>query len=312
VLAACELIDRTIRTAPEFGHVSHLRLERRGDVVFDAHYRGPMVADVFSVTKSVLAMLVGVAVRDGRVRDLDLPIGPILDLPLGGQTIRHLLTMTRGCETEGRYDIDEVAALDGGWLQRIAAAPALEPPGTGFRYDNGGTHLLAAVLERLLEEPLADYADRELFQPLDIALWQWRRDPDGLPTGHAHLHLDAAALAALGRLWLSRGHHAGTPLLDPDFTREMLSRHTGGGPPEGRPYGYLIWLDDAGPMAGGWAGQHVHVLPAADAVVVTTGDPQFDFGPPPSHRLPVGWRPAHDLVAEHLLPVLEAEESSRS
>jgi CubicO group peptidase (beta-lactamase class C family) len=300
VLAACERVDREIRTRPEFAHTSHLRVDVGGEVVFDRHYRGPAVADVFSVTKSVLAAVAGIAVRDGLLPDLDLPVGDVLDLPLPGQTVRHLLTMTRGCETEGPYEIDEVCALPGGWLQRIAAAPALEPPGTRFRYDNGAAHLLAAVLDRLLPVGLAEYAERELFGPLGITAWRWRRDPDGVPTGHAHLELDAAGLAALGRLWLS-----GT-LLDPAFARDMLTAHTPGGPPEERPYGYLVWVDDAGPLAGGWAGQHVHAVPAAGAVVVTTGDPEFSFGPPATDRLPAGWRPAHDLVTEHLLPVLVA------
>jgi CubicO group peptidase (beta-lactamase class C family) len=300
VLAACERIDREIRTRPELDHTSHLRVEVGGEVLFDRHYRGPAVADVFSVTKSVLAAVAGVAVRDGVLPDLDLPVGPVLDLPLPGQTVRHLLTVTRGCETGGAFDIDEVCALPSGWLERIAAAPALDPPGTRFRYDNGGTHLLAALLDRLLPVPLAEYADRELFGPLGITDWRWRRDPDGVPTGHAHLELDAAGLAALGRLWLSGS------LLDPGFARDMLTAHTPGGPPEDRPYGYLVWIDDAGPLAGGWAGQHVHAVRAADAVVVTTGDPDFSFGPPATDRLPAGWRPAHDLVAEHLLPVLVA------
>ncbi|SFO42588.1 CubicO group peptidase, beta-lactamase class C family [Geodermatophilus obscurus] len=298
MLAVCERIDREIRTRPDFAHTSHLRVDVGGEVVFDHHYRGPAVADVFSVTKSVLAAVAGIAARDGHLRDLDLPVGPVLDLPLPGQTVRHLLTMTRGCETGGPYDIDEVCALPSGWLERIAAAPALEPPGTRFRYDNGAAHLLAAVLDRLLPGGLASFAERELFGPLGITGWRWHRDPDGVPTGHAHLELDAAGLAALGRLWLS-----GT-LLDPGFARDMLTAHTRGGPPEERPYGYLVWIDDAGPLAGGWAGQHVHAVPAADAVVVTTGDPEFSFGPPPRDRLQDGWRPAHDLVAEHLLPVL--------
>jgi hypothetical protein len=77
-----------------------------------------------------------------------------------------------------------------------------------------------------------------------------------------------------------------------------------GGPPEDLPYGYQIRLDDGLLLAGGWAGQHVLVVPAADAVVVTTGDPGFQLGPPPTDRLPPDWRPALDLVRRHLLPLL--------
>jgi hypothetical protein len=57
-------------------------------------------------------------------------------------------------------------------------------------------------------------------------------------------------------------------------------------------------------LAGGWAGQHVLVLPDVAAVVVTTGDPGFEFGPPPTDDLPREWRPGLSLVRRHLLPVL--------
>jgi CubicO group peptidase (beta-lactamase class C family) len=77
-----------------------------------------------------------------------------------------------------------------------------------------------------------------------------------------------------------------------------------GGPPEGAGYGYLTWVADGWFFAGGWAGQHVIVVPSARAVIVTTGDPQFDPGPPPTDRLPPDWRVAKELIAQRLLPLL--------
>jgi len=50
----------------------------------------------------------------------------------------------------------------------------------------------------------------------------------------------------------------------------------------------------------------VAAVPAARAVVVVTGDPRFDPGPPPTDQLAPGWRPAGELVTEHLLPALLA------
>ena len=133
VLDACRLVDQAIRAQPAYAHTSHFRLEVDGRAVFDRHYRGPAVADTFSVTKSVVATLAGIAVAEGRLGDLDLPAGRALPAlagtPAAGHTLRQLLTMTRGAETEGRFEIDEVMALPRGWLERIAAAPQLDPPG---------------------------------------------------------------------------------------------------------------------------------------------------------------------------------------
>ena len=308
VLDACRLVDQTIRDRPAYAHTSHLRVEVDGEVVFDRHYRGPLVADTFSVTKSVVATLAGIAVADGCLDDLDLPVGRALPglagTPAAGQTLRQLLTMTRGAETEGPFEIDEVMAQPRGWLTRIAAAPQLDPPGTRFRYDNGGAHLFGAALSALVGMPLSAYATARLFGPLGIGRWHWPRDPDGYDYGAGHLRLAAADLAKLGRLWLDGGRWRGRRLLDPAFASEMATAHNGGGPPEDHPYGYLLWVAPTHVLAAGWAGQLVAAVPAARAVVVVTGDPRFDPGPPPTDQLMPGWRPAGELVGRHLLPVL--------
>jgi CubicO group peptidase (beta-lactamase class C family) len=305
---ACRLIDEAIRSEPAYAHTSHLLVEVGGELVFDRRYRGPRVADVFSVTKSVVATLCGIAVREGRLGDLDLPVGQVLPrlagTPAAAHTVRQLLTMTRGAETDGPFEIDEVMALPTGWLDRIAAAPQLDPPGTRFRYDNGGAHLLGAALSAVVGMPMAGYAEPRLFEPLGITGWRWPRDPDGYHYGAGHLRLAAADLSKLGRLWLDGGRWRGRQLLDPVFAADMATAHNGGGPPEDRPYGYLLWVAPDHLFAAGWAGQLVAAVPAAQAVVVVTGDPRFDPGPPPTDQLQPGWRPAAELVAAHLLPAL--------
>lgn len=306
---ACLEIERELRDRPQFAHTSHFRVVVDGRVVHDAHYGGPMVADVFSVTKSVVATLAGIAVRDGLLPSLDVAVERVLPevagTPSAGQSLRHLLTMTRGSDTGGRYEIDEVMALPAGWLARIAAAPRVAAPGARFHYDNGAAHLFGAALARLVGDSLSGYAGRELFAPLGVTEWHWPTDPDGLDYGFGHLRLSAASLASLGALWLAEGRWEGRTIMDPGFAREMTTAHTSGGPPEGHGYGYLMWVDDHGYFAGGWAGQHVTVVPAARAIVVTTGDPRFDPGPPPTHRLPPDWRPARDLVVERLFPTTD-------
>jgi CubicO group peptidase (beta-lactamase class C family) len=305
--AACREVDAALRSRLEYSHVSHFLVAVGGRVVYDAHYQGPVVADVFSVTKSVVSTLMGIAVREGLVADLDRPVDTVLPIghtPSAGQSLRHLLTMTRGSAVEGPYEIDEVMALPGGWVDRIASAPTMSEPGARFVYDNGAAHLVGAALQRLLDMSLSDYASQRLFEPLGITDWHWPEDPDGFSYGFAHLRLSASALAALGQLWAQRGIWRGHQLLDPAFAGQMLTARSLGGPPENRPYGYLVWIDDFGPFAGGWAGQHVTTVPAASAVIVTTGDPGFQPGPPPTDRLPSTWQPARDLVVQRLVPAL--------
>lgn len=125
-------------------------------------------------------------------------------------------------------------------------------------------------------------ARQRLFAKLGISGWRWPRDPDGFDYGFAHLRLRAADLARLGTLWMDLGRWRGEQLVDSSVARAMVSAQN----------------------AGGWAGQHVTVLPASRAVIVTTGDPRFDPGPPPTDQLRPGWQPARLLVTRHLLPAL--------
>jgi hypothetical protein len=77
-----------------------------------------------------------------------------------------------------------------------------------------------------------------------------------------------------------------------------------GGPPEHRPYGAGLWVEDDEVWFGpGWAGQLLLCRPADGLVVVTQSDPGFDYWPPARDELPPGWRPALDLVRERLLGV---------
>ncbi|MEU8658850.1 serine hydrolase domain-containing protein [Actinoplanes philippinensis] len=289
VIAACRRIGAEIARDPRYGHTSHLRVQIDGAVIFDEHYRGPMVADVFSVTKSVLATVAGTAAREGLLPDLDSPV-------IAGQTWRHLLTMTRGAAVDGPWESDAVTALPSGHAAAFAQAPRVHEPGTVFAYDDGSFHLLSAALTDVLGGPVADYAAEKLFRPLGIEDALWRADPDGVTYGFAHLSLSAESLGRLGEEW-----RAGT-LMDPDFKAAMTRPQNAGGMPEGLPYGYGIWIGDGYVMAGGWAGQHVLVLPGV--VVVTTGDPGYSPGPPPGDALSPDWRPALDLIRAELLPLL--------
>ncbi|HET8527803.1 MAG TPA: serine hydrolase domain-containing protein [Gaiellaceae bacterium] len=195
--------------------------------------------DTYSVTKTVVSTLVGIALARGDVRTVE--------------PWRPLLTMTAGFSGE----IDDVMALDTSWEQAIRAWPRL-PAGT-FRYDNGTAHLLACELARALRTPLDAYAAEVLFAPLGIDRWLWPRDPEGYAFGFGHLRLRTRDLARIGEAW-----RVGA-LVDPAYRAEATRAWTPGGPPEHRPYGCLWWISPRGFFGAGYAGQLLWV--AGDAVV---------------------------------------------
>lgn len=305
---ACDRVLAGITSDPRFAHTTHLLVIVDGRPVVDEHLRGPVVGDVFSITKSVLATALAVMAGRGQLPDLNRRLSELLPSmrgrPAETHTWRHVLTMTRGSRVDGPWEFDEVATLPGGQVTRIADAPQLAPPGTQFRYDDCGPHLVSAAAAEILGESVGDFAARELFGPLGLGEVRWPADPDGVSWGCAGVAMSAAGLGRLGQLWLAGGSLDGRPLLDPRFFAEMTIPHSAGGPPENVPYGLLTWLPPEMIMAGGWAGQHLVVVPRARAVVVTTGDPGFTLGPPASDQLPSDWQPALALIRRHLLPVL--------
>jgi CubicO group peptidase (beta-lactamase class C family) len=173
-------------------------------------------------------------------------------------------------------------------------------PGERFFYDEVSTHLLSVLLTRLTGLSAAAFAHTALFRPLGIwaderVRFLWERAPealhrwhesgrwasDGLPwtidrhnhnTGGFGLHLTARELAKLGYLYVNSGSWDGAQLIPPDFVEESTRRQNGGGPPVGRPHGYLWWIPEPHRafFAAGLGGQTLHVVPGLDLVTVFT------------------------------------------
>jgi CubicO group peptidase (beta-lactamase class C family) len=275
--AAAADICRRIECDPAFGHTTSLVVVGRGAVVLERRF-GPGtvddLADTYSVTKSFVATLAGIAADRGA-------------LELDG--VRDLLTMTAGRETGGAWDIDAVMERESGWVEWILSAPRRRPAGV-FAYDNGAAHVLGARIADAVGQPLAAFARDSLFEPLEIDRFEWPRDPDGRSYGFGHLRLRPRDIAKLGELYLGRGSYRGRRVVSPGFVAEATRAQTPGGPPEGSAYGYLWWTA-AAPFphffAGGYAGQSLTVVPHLDLVAVTTGD---------ETRLRPGWRNARHAV----------------
>jgi CubicO group peptidase (beta-lactamase class C family) len=257
---------------------------RRGRVAFEYQRGGlqtPPLQPVESVTKSVLALLVGMAVEQGRIASLDQPVLALLPQLLDANddpraqrlTVRHLLTMTAGFQASERrfFDAKERARFAMG--RRFEAEPGAE-----FRYDNPAADLLAALLAQAVGATPAAYAQRHLFAPLGIDTSDWARDEQGHHLGFSGLQLRTRDMARIGQLMLQQGRWADRSVVGEDFVRAATTRSNGGGPPVGLPYGHLWWVapsDAPRPpfVASGFGGQFIWVDPALDLVIAASADP---------------------------------------
>jgi CubicO group peptidase (beta-lactamase class C family) len=258
---------------------------------------GPEVRhNVYSVTKSVMSMLIGIAIDEGAIAGVDQTLAqllpdyvPIMAPGVGQVTLEQVLTMTGGLLDDYPPLVDPPD-----WVTDFLAAPLTQPPGTGFVYSNRGSHLLAAILAQATGRPVLDYAREKLFDPLGIitkpadqshvpitelpdydraAGFGWSTDPQGLNLGFSDLKITAPDMVKLGQLYLDRGQWHGQQLVPADWVAASTTNQlTDGDPNPG--YGYQWWIHTSGRHPGfaaqGYAGQLIDVVPDLGLVVAVS------------------------------------------
>lgn len=252
---------------------------QRGRTVFESYRDGSeTLRDLQSVTKSVVSVLSGIALGQGHLRSLDRPVVELMpelaaanDDPRANRiTVAHLLTMSSGFDAAARVD-----QLTAGVAAGIFARPLVAAPGERFRYDNRSTDLLAVLLSRLTGQDLAAFARQQLFEPLGVEAFDWRRGADGHALGGWGLKLRTRDMARLGQLMLQQGRWAGRQILAEGYALASTARQSDGGAPIGLPYGHLWWIAPAAVerksfFASGFGGQLVWVHPPLELVVAIT------------------------------------------
>jgi len=280
-----EALDAALRDVPARRHIQSFVVAHEGEVQLERYFsdrRATDLSNVHSVTKSVVATLAGLAIRNGSLA-FETRLDELFDERLfrGDEqkrriSIEHLLTMTAGLDCGTPHDIDEIADRGNSWIAGPLAAPLVAEPGTRFSYNNGAAHVLGAAIARATETPLVRFAEEQLFTPLGVSDYRWPTDPDGNALGYGHLELRPRDLLRLGLFYLDAGRWNGLQLLPESFIAAATTPHSAGGPPEGTSYGYLWWITEDGGhrsfFAGGYGGQYVTVIPELALVVATTGD----------------------------------------
>jgi CubicO group peptidase (beta-lactamase class C family) len=254
------------------------------------HFTPTTKHDMRSISKSVTALLVGIALGEGKYPALDsaviesFPEYAHLRTPENARiTFRDLLPMAHG------WKWNESAA----WLSPdnterpmfedtdpyrfIWEQPVIVPPGTLFNYSGGATTLLGGVLARSTGRKIDDYAREKLFGPLSITDFEWRdfRNAQEI-AAFGGLRLRPRDLAKIGQLMVSGGMWHGQRVLPESWVAESVKpRFNTDGPLF---YGYQWWLGrtlyrgrSVDWIAGfGLGGQRLYILPELDLVVAIT------------------------------------------
>jgi CubicO group peptidase (beta-lactamase class C family) len=249
------------------------------------YYQGRDVHSLQSVTKSIAATVIGVAIGRGDLAGVDVPFLPFFkeknlsraDTRLHKSTLEDLLTMRSGIEWhEGDRPLDDTNTTvqlekSRDWIQFTLDQPMDAAPGTKWTYNSGGSQLLSWIIRAATGRFIDEYANETLFRPLGIRDFHWKKTPTGHPDTEGGLYLSAQDLAKVGLLYLRGGVWDGKRILPDSFVRAATTRHVTGLP--GRwDYGYQWWLasrEGADIWAGrGFGGQFLIVIPSRDIVAV--------------------------------------------
>lgn len=282
-----EFVERAAEALPsELPAVRSFLVARNGRLVYERYYGDARATDrapTYSITKSVISMLVGAAIEDGKIDGVDVPLKRFLPRELAAadervaeMPLRTLLTMTAGFGAGG----GDAYETSDDWATEILRRPLVNAPGQEFAYDNGSAHVVSVALSMAVGRAAARYAREQLFEPLGIEPGRWNADSRGFSYGAGGLSLTPRDLAKLGQLYLQDGRWDGEQLIDEEYVRESTTRQVDATTP-GLGYGYLWWtierLQSRWPprsfAALGSGGQSLIVVPDHELVVVVTSDP---------------------------------------
>jgi len=311
--------DALLQQAP---HMTSLLIVRGGHLVTEWYADGAApdtLHNVMSVTKSVLSLLVGIAIQTGDLEGLDESLGDLLpdyftsssDARKRAITVRDLLSMRSGLAWEeyGPSVVEMTSSKN--WVRYVLDLPLEHDPGERYNYSTGDSQLLSAMLARATGMTALAFADLYLFGPLGIERRNWPADPQEVTVGGAELSLTPRDMAKIGYLVLNEGQWEDSAIVPAAWIEESTRQQALVVPPGARAcpaigYGLLWWLrpqgEYASAMAVGFGGQYIYVIPERDLVVVMTGDASS----PPKQFRSNRMLCEFNFVEDTIIPALEA------
>ena len=232
---------------------------------------------VFSVTKSVVSLLAGIAISENVINDDATVIsyfpelaGKDVDPKYRKLKIMHLLTMSSGQEKDSNWE-------NGNSISNFFDVPMSHEPGSQFAYMNGCATMVSAILQKETGMRLDEYAYEKLFSPIGIEKPRWEINPEGICYGGYGVWLKTRDIARIGSLLLSKGKWNDMQVVPENYvakaTSALRQSFTEGDPHWTAGYGYYFWQNAA--TLGGYHGVGLHgyyciVLPEHNIVCATT------------------------------------------
>lgn len=268
------------------------------DTYFEDGYDENSVFTLQSVSKSITSALVGIAIEQGDIENVDVPLSDYFPELLSASdtrwqrtTLRHLLTHTSGIASTDSALWYEWRTSEN-WLDYLFALPIYAEPGTNFDYSTGNTQILSAVLERATGKTLEEYANEVLFAPLGMTSAGVGASPEGVGDGGNGFYMTTLDLARFGLLYLNSGVWQEQQIVPADWVEASTTTQAQRAS-DGSRYGYQWWVRSFGGhpayVAQGHYGQYIIAVPELSLLIAMNSD----YEGPSS----IYWQIANDVVA---------------
>ena len=283
------LPDERLQFHDQLGTVAFLVMQNN-HLVFERYWSGfdeTSRINSFSVAKSVISILIGILIKEGKLH-LDDTITSLLpflaDTGKDRITVRNLLMMSSGLEwieSEVHPFSHNAKAYYGRDLpQLIKDLRSKRPPGEVYRYVSGNTQILAMIIQEVSGITVSEFTEQALWSKLGCeydAYWNLDR-PSGLEKAFCCLYATPRDFGRIGQLYLQHGQWEGEQIVSKQFVQDSLT-------PSGLldvwrnrtndHYGWHWWLASHGGLsffyARGIRGQYIICQPDLDLVIVRMG-----------------------------------------
>ncbi len=219
----------------------------KNQLVFEKYYRGFNSKHRFnsmSMMKTVLSLLIGIAVDEGVIESIDMPAAHFLNEWQNDErqyiTLRHLLTMQSGLFSDialSRYFRHIIPLYLGDNIERFALSfPLVESPGQQLEYNNVNSQLLGIILQRATGIHYAQYLSEKLWQPLcctDANIWV---DNKQCPRTFAALFANPQEWMKIAQLLLNNGRYQNQQIVSSSWIEQMKQ-----GADSDKRYGLHLW-----------------------------------------------------------------------
>ena len=293
-------------TDGDYGEVRSLVIMRNDRIVLEEYFRGFEQNDLqslYSITKSVLSALIGIALDQGYINSLDKPMLDYfgeheaiqnLDIWKESITIRHLLSMSAGLDwNELAVPYSDSSNIFNLWDQAedqirfVLDRPVVNQPGTLVNYNSGLSQLLSVILTKETGQSASDFAAANLFNHLGITEWSWSALNDSISNGGWGLRLRPVDLVKFGQLYLQQGYWSAMQVVPEDWVNTstdslgIMSIWTNYGYQWWRYSNRMVeagWLERTGIYFGsGYGGQYLWVIPDYNMIALVTAANGDDY-----------------------------------